>query len=135
MNLKLIKEKDVPLLARKRLSFEIEYPGDKTPSRDDIKKTIASTQKVKEDLVAIRHIYPRFGRCNAKIIAHVYNNAEDVKKYEPTKSKKEKKKAEATSEAPAKEAPKAEAPAEKPKEEVKEEPKEEEKPAEEKKEE
>ncbi|MBU4501144.1 MAG: hypothetical protein KKA79_01015 [Nanoarchaeota archaeon] len=135
MNLKLLKEKDVPLLVRKRLSFEVEYPGDKTPSRDDIKKNIASTQKVKEDLVAVRHIYPRFGRCKAKIIAHVYNNVEDVKKYEPKNKKEEKKAAEGATEAPAKESPKAKAPAEQPKEEIKEEPKEEEKPVEEKKEE
>jgi len=126
MNIKLVKEVQVPLLARKRLSFEIDYPGSKTPSKDEIKKTIAGLQKVKEELVSVRHIYPRFGKCKAKIITHIYNKVEDLKKYEPT-TKKEKKKEETP-----KEAPKAEsAPAEQPKEEKKEEVKEE-KPAEEK---
>ena len=100
MNLKLTKEKDVPLLARKRLNFEIDYPGKRTPSNGEMKKDIASLQKVKEELIAIRHIYPKFGRCKAKIIAHIYNNVEDLKKYEP-KNKKEEKPAEAAPATPA----------------------------------
>lgn len=106
MNIKLIKETEAPLLSRKRLNFEVTYPGSKTPSKEDIKKTIASLQKVKEDLVAIRHIYPKFGESKAKIIAHVYNNAGDLKKYEP-KTRKEGKAEEKQEAAPAEKREKA----------------------------
>jgi len=104
MNIKLIKEHEAPLLSRKRLNFEIDYSGSKTPSKDDVKKTVASLQKVKEELVAVRHVYPRFGKSQAKIIVHIYKTLQDLKKYEP-KSKKKKSE------------PAAEKPAEKPKEE------------------
>ena len=120
MNIKLIKEREAPLLARKRLSFEIDYSGSKTPSKDDVKKTVASLQKIKEDLVAVRHIYPRFGSSKAKIIVHIYKTLKDLKRYEPKIKKKEKKAEGAPAEAP-KEKPKEEKKEEKPKEEKKEE--------------
>ena len=124
MNIKLIKEREAPLLSRKRLIFEIDYSGSRTPSKRDIKKTVASLQKVKEDLVSIRHIYPRFGSCKAKIITHIYKTPQDLKKYEPQKKKEEKAEAAPT-----------EAPKEAPKEEKKEAAPKEEKPKEEKAEE
>lgn len=90
MNAKLIKEVESPLLSRKVLSFEINYSGSKTPSKEDVKKTIASLQKVKEELVVVKHVYPNFGKGKAETIAYVYNNLQDLEKYEP-KSKKGKK--------------------------------------------
>lgn len=85
MNIKLIKEAEAPLLSRRRLSFEVDYPGSKTPSKDVIKKAISTLQKVKEELVAVRHIYPKFGECKAKIIVHLYNNLKDLQRHEPKK--------------------------------------------------
>lgn len=94
MNIKLVKEAEAPLLSRKVLSFEIEYSGSKTPSKEDVRKTIASLQKVKEELVVVKHVYPRFGKSKAEIIAHVYNAIQDLKNYEPKPKKEGKKKAE-----------------------------------------
>ena len=126
MKIKLIKENKAPLLARKRLTFEIDYPGSKTPSKDEIKKTIATLQKVKEELIAVRHIYQKFGKNQAKIIAHFYSTLKDLERYEP-KSKKEEKKEEKKVESTPAEKPKVEekkeekkvesTPAEKPQEE------------------
>lgn len=94
MNVKLIKEAEAPLLSRRRLIFEVDYSGSKTPSKEDIKKTVAALQKVKEELVVVRHIYPRFGEGKAKIIAHFYNTLKDLKKYEGKKKEKKEEKPE-----------------------------------------
>jgi len=83
MNAKLIKEVDAPLLARKVLSFEINYSGSKTPSNEEVKKTVASLQKVKEELVIVKHIHPSFGKGKAETVVYVYNTVQDLKNYEP----------------------------------------------------
>ena len=112
------KEKEMPLLSRKRITASITET-DKTPSRKELIKVVASNQKVKETQVIIKHIYTKFGRSEVKVIAHVYKNREDLEKFENKSLLKKH----------AIEAPKAE---EKPAEEApKEEPKAEEKPAEE----
>ncbi len=109
MKLNLIDEKAAPLLSRKRLKFEIDYSGGKTPSRADVRKMIAAAQKVKEDLVVIRHIYPKFGKSLAKVIVHLYDTVEDLKKYEVViKDIKEKEKKEEANSAAPQEAPKEE---------------------------
>ncbi|MBM3200583.1 hypothetical protein FJZ53_06610 [Candidatus Woesearchaeota archaeon] len=88
MNLKILKETDSPLLCRKVLNFEVEYSGSRTPKKEEVKKLIAVAQKVKEDLVVVKHVYPKFGEAKARIIAHVYNTLNDLQKYEPKKKSK-----------------------------------------------
>lgn len=108
MKLTLLKELESPFLSRKRLNFEADYSGSRTPSNEEIKKTISTSQKVKEELIAIRHIYPKFGKSTAKVIVHIYKTLQDLKKYEP-KIKKKKEKAEgAPAEKPKEEKPKEE---------------------------
>ncbi len=97
MNAKIISETDAPLMSRKRLDFEINYSGSRTPSKEEVRKAIAAAQKVKEELVVVKHIYPAFGSSKAKVIAHVYNALQDVQKFEP---KKKEKKAETVAEKP-----------------------------------
>ncbi|MDP2908080.1 MAG: hypothetical protein Q8O03_09190, partial [Nanoarchaeota archaeon] len=55
----------------------------KTPSKEDVRKTIASLQKVKEELVVVKHVYPSFGKGKAETIVYVYNTLQDLKNYEP----------------------------------------------------
>lgn len=88
MNIKKIDEKDVPLLNRKRVNYEVEFTG-ATPKKVDIVKNISTNLKTKEELIAIRHIYQKYGMNKAKIIAHVYNKVEDLKASEPEKKIKE----------------------------------------------
>lgn len=91
--MKLLKQKDDLLLNRKNLSIEIEYPKSKVPSKEEIKKQIASFLKADEDLIIIKHIYPKFGTTQAEVIANIYNNANTLKELEKQKTKKEKKEA------------------------------------------
>lgn len=145
MRLEVKKERDTPLLSRKRVTLMAEYDGT-TPSRINVRKEVAKKLGAKENLVVIKHIYTRFGSSKSKIITHVYNNEGEMKKLEnegllakhdPNAKKKEAKPAEGEAETPKaeekKEAP-AEKPAEKKEEPKKEEAKAEEKPAETKKE-
>ena len=132
MKFTILKETESPFLSRKRISFEVDYAGSRTPSKEEIKKSIASSQKVKEELIAVRHIYPKFGKSEAKLIIHVYKTIEDLKKYEPKSKKKNAKEESNSAEKPKEEVKKTEEkPKEEKKEEVKEEKKTEEKPKEE----
>ena len=82
------KETEMPLLARKRIKFEIEHPNTATPTRLAIKEEIAKKYNTQPQLVAIRHIYTRFGLQRARVIAHVYQDEATLKLLEPPKGKK-----------------------------------------------
>jgi ribosomal protein S24E len=81
MKLELQKEKELPLLSRKRATFVVEAEG-ATPSRKELLKEVAKKLNVDEKLVVIKHIYSKFGFSDAKIIANVYKNEADMKKFE-----------------------------------------------------
>jgi len=91
MKLTLIEEKEAPLLMRKRISFEIDNEKNKTPPEAEIKKSVAEKLKVDESTVAIRHVYQKYGTAKSKVIAHVYKNAEELKRIEEIKKKAKKK--------------------------------------------
>jgi ribosomal protein S24E len=136
MDMEILKQRDYPLLKRKRVSCMCDFTG-ATPSIIQFKESLASKLKVNKELVAIRHVYQRFGKTTAKVIAHVYETKEYKESLEKLKSaeKKEletKKKAAEEKKKAAEEAKKAKA-EEKPVEKVeekKEETKVEEKPVE-----
>jgi len=90
--MKLIKEKEMPLLSRKRLTLEMEHAGSSTPKKEGVRELVAKLAKTKPELVTIRHIYTRFGIGKSKVIAHVYQNEDELKILEKKKEKKEKKK-------------------------------------------
>jgi len=116
--MKLTKEQDMPLLARKRQTFTVELTKEATPTRLDMRKQIAKHNKASEELVSIRHVYQRFGQGKAKVIAHIYSDVKVAQKLDPVKKKDQEK---LKKESEAKEAAKAEAQkaAEAPKEEPK----------------
>ena len=87
--MKKIYDIEMPLLNRRRVSLEIEHPTGGTPSKNDIKKKVAEFLKVPEELVAVKHVYSRFGEGKSKIITHVYNKKQDIEFFEKKKVKKE----------------------------------------------
>lgn len=153
MDMKIINQKENPLLNRKEVMIEVTHLGTSTPLRNQLIAGVAKSVKTSEDLVIINKIITKKGSasCEAKVL--VYKKKEDIPKEllekqtrrlakaksakkeakeegdkpaEDSKEevpKEEKKKEEAKSEEPAKE--------EKKEEPKKEEPKPEEKPAEE----
>ena len=93
MNTEKLKETEMPLLARKRIRFELEHPNAPTPTKAMLKEEIAKKYNTKPELVAIRHVYTRFGLQKAKIIANIYEDEKTLKYLEPPKGKKSEAKA------------------------------------------
>ena len=125
--MEILKQRDYPLLKRKRVSCMCDFTGP-TPSIIQFKESLASKLKVNKDLIAIRHVYQRFGKTRAKVLAHIYETKEYKESLEKLKSaeKKEletKKKAAEEKKKAVEEKKVEEKPVEKPK--VKEKPKEE----------
>ena len=98
--MKRLKEENIDLLQRRRITYILEHEKKPTPSNQEIIKDVAKDLNVSEELIRIRHIYSHFGVEKAKIIAHVYENKEALKKFEEINKKKKVEKKE--------EAPKAE---------------------------
>lgn len=89
--MKILKEKEMPLLARKRINFEVNHAEKSTPSRESLKIEISKQLNVKPELVSIRHIYPKFGQNKSKAVVHVYEDEKTLKFLETPKGKKTKK--------------------------------------------
>jgi ribosomal protein S24E len=97
MELHTIKEKDMGLLSRKRVSIMVDNDG-ATPSRLELLKLIAKKHNVPEEQIVIRHIYPQFGKKKTKVFAHLYNDktkmamfehSDLINKHKPKEVKKE----------------------------------------------
>jgi len=120
MDLKITEEKETSLLSRKEIAADITFKGP-TPSKEDVKKQLASSLKSDEKLIVIKNIITSFGSESAKVVAYMYMNEEDMKRIEP--KVKEKKEAKPKAKGEEKEAPKKEEPKKEGKEEKKPEPK------------
>lgn len=144
--MEILKERDMKLLSRKRVTIMMDSEGS-TPSRQELIQKVASHFKVKENLVVIKHIYAQFGNSKTKLIVHIYSDEKKMKLFEHANllKKHEKKTEEKAEETPAEpkteeqpkesaEDKKEEKPAEEPKAEEKDEekPQDEDKPEEEK---
>ena len=86
--MKILSEKELPLLTRKRVKFEILHPESSTPSKANLKDAVAKKYNVAPELVSIRHVYGKFGTESSKIIAHIYKDEKTLKFLEPPKGKK-----------------------------------------------
>ena len=73
-----------------RVEYEIEIIHDKkeTPKREDVKKNIAKLLKIKEDLIALKGIYTKYGISKSKVYVNIYNNEESFKNFEIRNKKK-----------------------------------------------
>ncbi len=81
MNLELLKEKEVPILSRKRYTYILEAEK-ATPSRLELLKEIAKKLNTAEKLIVIKHIYSQYGSSKVKVIVNAYKKEEDLKKFE-----------------------------------------------------
>ncbi|MFW6220637.1 MAG: hypothetical protein ACOC3X_03085, partial [Nanoarchaeota archaeon] len=81
MDIEIIKEKETPLLSRKRVTAWV-YSEGVTPTRKKVCVQLSKHLKVKPELTIIRHIYTRFGQEKAKVIAHIYDDVNVLKRLE-----------------------------------------------------
>ena len=98
----VVREKKVrPLLSHEELHLEISFPNEPTPKIDSVKKHLASTLKVNEDVVIVESLITEFGKSFGRAKALVFSSVEDLAKIRPKKKEKSKKE-EGKEEAPAK---------------------------------
>ena len=81
MELNVLKERETPLLSRKRYTLELVFKGP-TPTRKEIRDAVASKVNSDPGLTVIKHVYTKYGVEKAKVIAHTYTKKEDMLKYE-----------------------------------------------------
>lgn len=84
MDIEIVKQKETPLLSRKRVTAKLVAEA-ATPSRLVIRNELAKKLKVDPSLVIIKHLYPQFGDRTVKIIVNVYEKREVLEKFEHKK--------------------------------------------------
>ncbi len=83
MELKITSKKENLLLKRKEVQFKVEHAQGKTPTRLDIKRSIASELQVSDKLVYIKRMHTMTGTNIAVGDANAYESAEQAKLIEP----------------------------------------------------
>ncbi|MCW1301060.1 MAG: hypothetical protein QW507_00375 [Candidatus Nanoarchaeia archaeon] len=81
MELDVIERKVNPFFMREEIKFLIRH-DDKTPSREEARKMIASTAGWDESLVIIVELQPKLGKRECEGIAHLYKDRESMLKFE-----------------------------------------------------
>jgi len=81
--IKIISEKENPLLERKELEFIVIHAGQGTPKRTDIRKKLAAILSKDIDCVYIEHLYSETGKPETKGEARIYESKEKALAIEP----------------------------------------------------
>jgi len=84
MEVKIVSEKENPLLKRKEIQFCVEHrQTGSTPPRLEIRKAVASSLKTDVNLVFIKKFETKTGTHSAIGAANVYDSIEQAKLVEP----------------------------------------------------
>jgi len=84
MEVKIISQKENPLLKRKEIQFHVEHDKTgSTPPRPEIRKAVATALKANVDLVFIKKFETKTGMHTAIGVANLYDAAEQAKLIEP----------------------------------------------------
>ncbi|MGD0953630.1 MAG: 30S ribosomal protein S24e [Methanotrichaceae archaeon] len=81
MDIKIIEEKNNPLLNRREIVFKVDHES-ATPSRKSIVDRIAATMNSKEGLVVIDNLKTEFGKRETIGYAKIYETEERAKQVE-----------------------------------------------------
>jgi small subunit ribosomal protein S24e len=89
MEVKILSEKENPLLKRREVYFQIEHSEiGSTPSKLDVKKAVAAMLKKQAELVFVKKFETKTGTCIASGEANVYDSIEQARFTEPEYIKK-----------------------------------------------
>lgn len=84
MEVKITAEKQNPMLKRREVNFRIEHgETGSTPSRIEVRKTLAATLKIDENTIFVKKFETKTGTSTANGIAHVYDTIDQAKIIEP----------------------------------------------------
>ena len=81
MNIEIIEDKENKLLNRRGVKFSVSHDG-ATPSREKIRKGLASFLKTKEELLVIDNMRSEFGKRETIGYAKVYESEQLVRELE-----------------------------------------------------
>ncbi len=95
MNIKKLKESSSPLVGRTEIIFQVSFPGEKTPSHEEVQKAAADLIKVDATLVDVYNIKQNFGDTSATVEVFVYKDASAMKTFgvKPVQPKEKKEEA------------------------------------------
>jgi small subunit ribosomal protein S24e len=84
VEVKIISEKENPLLKRREVDFHVEHgQTGNTPPRLDVRKAVASALKKDADLVFVKKLETKRGTNSAVGTANVYDSVEQAMRIEP----------------------------------------------------
>ncbi|MFH1642189.1 MAG: hypothetical protein ABIC04_04780 [Nanoarchaeota archaeon] len=86
MEITVSEQKERVLLSRNEIKAELSFTG-AVPSKEKVKKEMASKLKIDEKLLVIKGIFTKFKSNTAKVIAYFYLSEEDMQKIEHKKKK------------------------------------------------
>ena len=84
MEVKIIQQQYNPLLKRREIAFQVEHTDTKgTPTRLEIRKTLAEILKTNSEVVYVKRIVTKAGTMLATGEANAYDSVEQAKLVEP----------------------------------------------------
>jgi small subunit ribosomal protein S24e len=84
MEIKIVSEKENPLLKRREVYFQVEHSQTgNTPPRLEVRNAVATALKKNADLVFVKKIETKTGTRTAVGLANVYDSVEQAKLIEP----------------------------------------------------
>ncbi len=86
----MISEVSNMLLQRKELALQFAYKLKVTPKKDEVVKDLSEFLKVDAACIFLKKIHPLFGKQEAIVTAHVYENPKQLKKIEVINKKPKK---------------------------------------------
>lgn len=81
-NVTIVKQSENKLIGRKEYVLRVDYEGG-TPSRSELRETIASKLGVNGGRLMIVRVDPSFGSRFSRVIARIYDSEEMLKRFEP----------------------------------------------------
>jgi small subunit ribosomal protein S24e len=89
--MKILKQEEHQLLDRIHVEFEIDHPGTKTPTKEEVAKKLSELLKVSPELIKIKIIKTKYGGNSSRAVANVYKDIESFKVIEEFRKKPKKK--------------------------------------------
>lgn len=83
MELEIVSKKENPLLKRKEVQFTVLHAQGKTPTRLDVKRSIASQLQISEKLVFVKRMQSMTGTSKTVGEANAYDSEAQAKLIEP----------------------------------------------------
>jgi len=83
MEIKIVSQKENPLLKRKEVQFNVEHETGSTPPRQQVRRGVAAALKSNVDLVFIKKFETKTGTHMAVGTANLYDSIEQARRIEP----------------------------------------------------